>query len=499
MAGTNSSSWTNGDLDGLSLRDVVAPLFRRRKLLITTFLATLGAVIIVGILIPAPYRSQMSVLVDRERHDPLVSTEATTQMPMMSSEVTLAEITSEMELLQSQDLLERVVLANGLADRHGFSFWDLLHPGETKGDRVARATKRLAKNLKVTNETNSDLITVSYSSSTPQLSYAILDSLGNFYVERHMALHRPPGTFQFFERETQRYQKALQDSEERLRAFGRKGGVAAPDAMRTDMAQQVALSVGQFHQAQEAVAADQQRMQSDRKQIAVTPKRSPTQQASSPADKLLEDLHADLLAAQTKRTQLALKYNSRYPLVREADQEIAETEAAIARAEKTQFLTQTTDVDPTYELLREDLAKTQADIAAQRATVTATKRSIRSMQGQMVELDQRALAQQDLLREAKANEDNYLLYLAKREQERTADALDKSRISNVTIAVPPAIPVLPVYSFPMVVLAALGLATMLSIGAAYTVDYCDTTFHSPAQVVDMLGIPVVVSVPKKTA
>ncbi|HTV53808.1 MAG TPA: Wzz/FepE/Etk N-terminal domain-containing protein [Terriglobia bacterium] len=501
MAGTNVSSWTSADFGNrLSLRDLVAPLFRRKALLVTTFLVTLGAVILLGLLIPAPYKSQMSMLVDRERHDPLVSTEATNQMPpMTNSEVTLSEITSEMELLQSQDLLQKVVLATGLADRHGFSVWDLLHPGETKEDRVARAVKRLAKNLKVTNETNSDLINISYSSPDPHLSFAVLHALGDAYVEKHVALHRPPGTFLFFDHETQRYQKALQDSEDRLRAFDKKSGVSAPDAVRGDLAQQVALSVGQLHQAQQAAAADRERMQSDRKQMAATPKRSPTQEASSPADKLLEDLHASLLAAQTKRTQLALKYSAHYPLVKEADQEIAETEAAIAKAEKTRFLTQTTDVDPTYELLREDLAKTQADIAAQRATVNATHRSIKSMQAQMVNLDARAITQQDLLREVKANEENYLLYLSKREQERTADALDKSRISNVTIAVPPAIPVLPVYSFPVVIAVAFVLASLASIVTAYAVDYCDSTFQSSGQVVDMLGIPFVVSIPKKTA
>ena len=63
----------------------------------------------------------------------------------------------------------------------------------------------------------------------------------------------------------------------------------------------------------------------------------------------------------------------------------------------------------------------------------------------MVKLGSQSLQQADLQREAKANEQNYLLYLSKREQERTSDALDRTRIENVAIAVPPAIPVLPVH------------------------------------------------------
>jgi len=117
----------------------------------------------------------------------------------------------------------------------------------------------------------------------------------------------------------------------------------------------------------------------------------------------------------------------------------------------------------------------------------------------MVDLDQKALTQHDLIRDVKANEDNYLLYLSKREQERTTDALDKTGIANVTIAVPPAIPVLPVYSIPLVIVVAFILALFFSILAAYSVNYLDATFHTPNQVIDTLGIPVVVGMPKKAA
>ena len=50
--------------------------------------------------------------------------------------------------------------------------------------------------------------------------------------------------------------------------------------------------------------------------------------------------------------------------------------------------------------------------------------SIDSMKLQLVDLDQKTVKQSDLLRETKANEANYLLYLSKREQESTSDALD---------------------------------------------------------------------------
>ena len=89
--------------------------------------------------------------------------------------------------------------------------------------------------------------------------------------------------------------------------------------------------------------------------------------------------------------------------------------------------------------------------------------------------------------------------MAKREQARTSDALDKTKIENVDIAIPPNIPVLPVMTPAMVILLAFVLAAFMATMTAYAFDYFDSSFHTPAEVVDTLGIPVVVTMSKKTA
>jgi uncharacterized protein involved in exopolysaccharide biosynthesis len=160
---------------------------------------------------------------------------------------------------------------------------------------------------------------------------------------------------------------------------------------------------------------------------------------------------------------------------------------------------QTTDRDPTYEFLREDIARTQADLASQKATAIALDRTITTLRQKMVELDQKALKQADLVRENKANEANYLLYLSKREQERTSDALDKKRIANVAIAVPPAIPALPVHSATLIGLAGLFLSIATGMAVAYLAEHMDPSFHTPNEVVEALRIPLVVAIPKLKA
>jgi succinoglycan biosynthesis transport protein ExoP len=490
----------NSSGSDISARDVVAPLFRQKRILIVTFFCVFVAVTLLALVKGSSYNSHMAILVNRERLDPLVSTEATTQMVTGANPVMPEEVNSEVELLTSRDVLEQVARANGLDQPStGFSLTRWMHPNRTEQDRLASAVKALAKGIKTQVTTKTNIIEVSYTSKDPQLAYGVLKSLGQFYTAKHVAVNHPAGTYTFFAGETQKYKDQLDGAETKLRDFARKNGIAAPDVQRTNMAQQVANSIGVQHTAEQAIAADEERIRNDREQMAATPQRSPTTQATATADKLLDNLNATLLAAETKRTQLALKYDANYPLVQEADQEIAQTKTAIAQAQSTRYVTESTDRDPTFELLREDLARAQADLAAQRANLAATKRSVQNLQGEVVNLDQKAITQQGLMREAKADENNYLLYLSKREQERTTDAMDATQIGNVAIAVPPAIPVLPIYPLSVILMISFGLAIVLSIGTAYAMDHFDSSFHTPTQVVDMLGVPVVITIPKKTA
>lgn len=482
-----------------SLRDLLTPLFRRKRLLITTFAATFVLACAIGVIRPSHFTSHMAILVNRERVDPLVTTAGTMQVVTDTTPVFEEEINSEAQLLKSRDVLEKVVVANGLQNRGSRSLLARFLAPRTAADKIARAVRSLDHSIKVDVVTKTDIINVEYSSPNPQLSYNVLKALGALYLQKHVEVHRPPGSYEFFAQQTQKYQQALEASENRLRTFDEENGAAAPDLERSDLASQIGSFIGQMHSTQQSIAADQQRLQSDRQQMRTTPQRSTTKQDLNAANILLQQLSADLLSAQVKRTQLLAKYDSTYPLVQEVDQEITDTKRAIAGAKGTTYVDEETDRDPTFELLREDEAKTEANLAAQRANLRAVAQSIQSMQGQMAALDEKAITQQDLMRDLKANEANYLLYLGKREEARTSDALDNTRIANVAIAVPPGIPALPTHGFLFFVFSGLAMATLLAISAAYLADYFDPSFHTPAQVMEMLGIPVVVAVSKKIA
>jgi uncharacterized protein involved in exopolysaccharide biosynthesis len=468
-------------------------------MIILTFCGILLGSAFVAFFASAQHQASMEILVNHERLDPLLTPE-TTQTAGSASPVTDSQVNSEIELLKSPDLLQDVVIANNLQDVERKSpLSRILYGKQDDAWYVARAIKHLSGGLAIKLVTKTSMIQITYSSASPQRAHKVLQTLANRYLEKHLAVHRPRGSYEFFTSQAQKYQQALQESEARLADFSKNSGDAAPDLEKAAMAQQVVNSVAALHEVQQQIAAEKQRIQDQEARLKTTPDRSPTLQVSDSAQSLLQKLQGDLLAAEIKKTQLTMKYDPSYPLVQQADQEIAQTQAAIASAEKLQFVNQATDRDPTYELIRQDIVKTRADLASHQASATAIENSIRGLRTQMVDLNHKALQQADLTREVKTNEANYLLYVSKREQERTSDALDEKRIGNVAIAVPPVLPILPSVSPILVMLIGVVLATFVSAAAAFVAEYLNSSLRTPAEVLEVLRIPVLASVPKQRA
>ena len=97
-------------------------------------------------------------------------------------------------------------------------------------------------------------------------------------------------------------------------------------------------------------------------------------------------------------------------------------------------------------------------------------------------------------RQKKTEEDNYLLYKRKQEEARISNALDRSRILNVAIAEPAAVPDLPARSRVFTLLIGLLAAIAASVASATTAEYLNPSLKSPVDVVEYLDVPVLASI-----
>jgi uncharacterized protein involved in exopolysaccharide biosynthesis len=395
-------------------------------------------------------------------------------------------------------MLEKVVLACDL-QQQDFSAWSrtLSVIGVNRGtgipDRgalIASAVRTLENKLSVEVVNKTNLIAVNYESPDPELAARVLTALTNFYLEKHLAVHRPAGTFDFFQQETQQYRKGLAEAEARL-VDSSHGTSGISAKLEKDVAlQKLAEFDAMLKQTQATIAETQQRIRTLQGQAASIPTRMTTQVRNADDFTLLSQLRSSLLTLELKRTELLGKFEPNYRPVQELETQITQTRTALAIAEKSQLHDETTDRDPTYEWVTEELAKAKADLAGLQARAEATALNVRSYRENARSLERDEVVQDDLTRTVKATEDNYLLYLRKAEEARISDELDRRRIINVAVAEAATVPSLPSNHRSMTVLYGLLLASLTSVGLAFGSDYLDPTFRTPDEVSSFLNAPV---------
>src|SRR6516165_8276496 len=100
-----------------TLRDWAAVGFRHGRLMALSFLFFFGAVLLITLFTPRQYEAELKILVKWERADRLVTPDQESTMPR--PEVTEQDVNSEVELLKSRDLLEKVAVATGVPANDG--------------------------------------------------------------------------------------------------------------------------------------------------------------------------------------------------------------------------------------------------------------------------------------------------------------------------------------------------------------------------------------------
>jgi uncharacterized protein involved in exopolysaccharide biosynthesis len=363
--------------------------------------------------------------------------------------------------------------------------------------KIAKATERLQNALQIEPMKKSDLISVSYTSEDPQLAARVLRALGDAYIQKHVEVHSQPGQVKFFDEETERYKKDLSDAEAQLKTFSQEPDGVAPQMTRDITLQKLSEFRSSLQQTRAEMASTEQRINTLQKQAGTTPERLTTSMRSQDDAQVLQGLKNTLMTLEIKRTELLTKYQPTYPLVQEADKQIADTQASIAREEGKPIKEETTDRNPTYSWINEELAKAKSEYSGLQARAAAQQAIVEKYDSQTRDLEQKGLMEQDLLRTVKTDEENYLLYQRKREQARMTEALDRTRIVNVAIAEQPVVPSLPSNSPAMVVLLGTVLAIVVTLGAVFIQEFMDPSFRTPAEVSAELNIPVLASVAQR--
>ena len=477
-----------------TLRELATVLFRQRRVFICVSALVFGAAIFYAVA-GERYQARMKILVRPGRADAPVSAQENAPLDLTRLAITEEDLNSEVELLQDDEVLRKVVLENGLGGRDWLHF---LRLGEGRDQRVERAARRLAKKLKVESVKKTNLIAVSYASDDPRRAATVLQSVASAYLAKHMTVHRPGGEVHFFEQETGESRRQLEEAKSRLLEFSQSHGVVEAAQERDLALQKLSELDASYRQTEIDLAGTRQQIVELETELAGMAERTTTQVHTADNPELLKALKSSLLDLQLKRTQLLDKFVPTHRLVQEVDQQIAQAQAAIAAETAAPVRDETTDKNSHYEWAKSELERANVQMKGLTARAQATAAQESAYRTMARKFGEDAITQEDLQNTEKAAEDNYLLYIKKQEQARMADALDQRGIVNVAIAEDPVAPALPVWSTFAVLAIGLVGASVAGSGAAFAADYLDPALRTPDEVVAYLNAPVLASFPRGT-
>jgi len=431
---------------------LIETVLRRRLLIGICFLAlAAGAVLAVALARPF-WNGHMKILVKRDRTDTPISGSA--DVRGNATELSEAELLSQAELIHADDVLKKTIEVTGL-DK------PFLESGKATNDAEAKALALASfrRNLAVTPVKKTWLINVSYRSGDAQQTRRVLDTLLRVYLEKHLALERPAGTFQFFSEQADLARRELDAAQQRMQDFTRTHSVAAAGTEKENALGKLSDFEAQRAQAQTALAESDKRLAALDAELVKTPEQRMSQIRTADDAMVMRDVKSRLLELEAKKTELLQKFTPDYRGVVEIDNQLKQARAALDEAQKNPVREETVADNPTRQWLETEIARTRTENQGLHARAQSLAAAVRDVQ------------QQDLERTVKEAEQKYLLYVQKREEARIADALDKTRIANVVVAEPPSVDFKPEKTPGAAMLPfLLGGALLLAMAFAFVFD-----------------------------
>ena len=455
------ASWQGDSLVG-DLALWISMLRRRWFVASAIFALVVVSAVIMAASWPWKYESVAKFLVRNARLDLVVDPNDKNQGAYREG-IPEEVINSEIELIRGRDILDRVVQKAQLESTD-----------PDVNPRVAReeAIARLARDLNVGVIRKTNLIRVAYRARDPGQAAAVLRRLSDEYLAMHLTMHSTPGTYAFFQQQTDHLKVELEEAEKELAALAGHQNLIAPADQRKEALESgttierdlVAVEAEIREQTTREIAAERA-LQATDPRVTTTKRRLPNQGSVQSAHTMIAEL-------QNKRTELLTKFNADDRLVKEVDEQIANTQAALTNATVIVATEEATDINPTWQKLQIQRADAALQLAGLRSRAERLRTQIDAYRLRAVSLAEAAPGYETLARRVSDAREQYMTYARKAEEARLADALDQQKISNVVLAEAP-VPALASTRPPLVLVLIVGGIAGLFFGlvAALLTDW----------------------------
>jgi succinoglycan biosynthesis transport protein ExoP len=397
------------------------------------------------------------------------------------------EINTQIEILKSRSLLERVIRQQGLMERFG------IRSELPEAQRLQAAQALLRKNLSASNIPNTRLIRISVRSPDPRLAQEITNSMSQAFIDRDLQSRRSEANavLSFVSEQVEQVSERLKDAEEELLRYKERQRIGVID-------EETKLKVGLVAQLESSL----QQVKVDRAVLgariaALLGQLGPTVSggalaaaSSSPA---VARLQGQLTQAQLELKRLEGGSSPPAQRVTELKAWIDSLEGQIedeitlnARSARS------TSVDSSMQMQLAEYKSRDVILEAQEKAL----RSLMAVHEQ--DINKLPAREINLIRLERARSINDELYAALMKAKNEAQIEAASQIGNIDVvdaAFTPLDPVRPNKLQNLILGVVVSL--ILGIALAFMLEYMDHTVKSEEEVKKLLGLPILGLIPRQ--
>ena len=455
-------------------REFIFILFYRLPLLIIVFLTVFIISLVLSVMLPSIYRSTAKFsLVVPQSFDPLQQENSYDYRNRVRR-----FLQDQKELITSNRVLTKVVQE--------------IYPGTTRQSAITQRINDLRQNLDVVppggeSFEGSSVFIVEFSDNSPAFAAKVALSVTEKYLATYREISQGKSDYShsFFQEQTQKLQKDMQDKESKVRDFETKQALAlleilnlgegkgnvevGPNALLTQF-------LGNYHALQAELAGLQASIGSLERE---------SNQSGIPA--VLPEMEVTgraLTIFKNKVASLQIQLNEMKPQFRENFEPMKQIEQELKLS-----------VDSLKTEMKRTISGQRITANSIRARIGQLEKTIQSLRDRIQLIAREKVTYQALLQEFNMAKDAYTRTQAQMEQARMAQSLIQDK-QFLTLIDKPAIPISP-YKPNRGLLAFGGLfaGLFLGIAAALTVDHFDHRMKTIYEIEKQLNVPVLGSIP----
>lgn len=476
------------------VREVLSIGFRHKFLILTMFLIALIASPIVYYLLPRVYESTAYLMVKfgwEYIYSPELAMDGQSASPFARNEV----LNSEIQILNSRDLKERVIASLGAQKIYP----ELSNKAKSGSSLDNLALMQFEKNFSVTPVKSSSVIEISFRNSNPQVTAEVLDKLVYYYSAKRLEVFKDPKSILFLEKKAAEYLENLRKTENDIEAYKQQNQVYSHS-------EQLTLLLGQQAGLENSLMANNNSLKELQQKLTSLQNQIKTIQESVPAPESLVrngvSPNAQLLALQMKEQELLGKYKEDNRLVLDVRNQIEVLKKFLKDPKNAGEASPGLQPNPVYLETQKEIIKTTAELSALGVTNNSIKSQLQEINQRIQVFDLSEKKLRELERERANDEKNYQIALKKLEEARVFDDMDRQKMTSVSLIQPATVPLKPSkpsQKLPVFLLmgAALGLGG--GAGLAYLLEMLQPSMTTPQDAEKHLSLPVLASIPFKKA